>query len=140
VIRRVGAPSRAAAALAAGEPVLLVGDDGVGSLISAADRAHTARLLADPDSGPDHFTRPGHVIPLLARSECWGSTGASVSLAAEAGRRPAAVSCAVVSARQPEEMAGPAELSAFAVAHDFELTTVAEVGHHFLRDRATRSA
>lgn len=31
--------------------------------ISAHDRAYTARLLAD-GAGPEHFTRPGHMVPL----------------------------------------------------------------------------
>ncbi|MFQ6098865.1 MAG: 3,4-dihydroxy-2-butanone-4-phosphate synthase, partial [Armatimonadota bacterium] len=30
--------------------------------ISAADRATTARLLADPTAGPEDFRRPGHVF------------------------------------------------------------------------------
>ncbi|STD06673.1 Riboflavin biosynthesis protein ribBA [Dermatophilus congolensis] len=40
---------------------------GVSTGISAADRALTARLLADPQAGPQDFTRPGHVVPLRAR-------------------------------------------------------------------------
>ncbi|SNV21571.1 Riboflavin biosynthesis protein ribBA [Dermatophilus congolensis] len=40
---------------------------GVSTGISAADRALTARLLADPKAGPQDFTRPGHVVPLRAR-------------------------------------------------------------------------
>ena len=34
--------------------------------ISADDRAHTSRVLADPASGPTSVKRPGHVIPLRA--------------------------------------------------------------------------
>jgi 3,4-dihydroxy 2-butanone 4-phosphate synthase/GTP cyclohydrolase II len=36
--------------------------EGVGTGISARDRAHTTRLLADPASGRDTFRRPGHVL------------------------------------------------------------------------------
>lgn len=36
--------------------------------ISAADRATTARLLAEPSSTKDTFRRPGHVVPLIARA------------------------------------------------------------------------
>ena len=35
--------------------------------ISAADRATTIRLLADPAATADSFVRPGHVIPLRAK-------------------------------------------------------------------------
>jgi 3,4-dihydroxy-2-butanone 4-phosphate synthase len=35
--------------------------------ISAHDRALTARKLASPDSRPEDFTRPGHMVPLRAR-------------------------------------------------------------------------
>jgi 3,4-dihydroxy-2-butanone 4-phosphate synthase len=40
--------------------------DGVTTGISAADRALTARVLADPASVPSSLTRPGHVLPLRA--------------------------------------------------------------------------
>ncbi|AHK35249.1 3,4-dihydroxy-2-butanone-4-phosphate synthase [Rhodococcus opacus] len=39
---------------------------GVGTGISAADRAETIRRLADPRSRPSTFTRPGHVILVAA--------------------------------------------------------------------------
>jgi 3,4-dihydroxy 2-butanone 4-phosphate synthase/GTP cyclohydrolase II len=41
--------------------------EGVTTGISAADRAHTIRLLAQEDSTASDFTRPGHVVPLRAR-------------------------------------------------------------------------
>jgi 3,4-dihydroxy 2-butanone 4-phosphate synthase/GTP cyclohydrolase II len=41
--------------------------EGVSTGISAADRAHTIRLLASPDSVAGDFTRPGHVVPLRAK-------------------------------------------------------------------------
>lgn len=34
--------------------------------ISAHDRAVTARYLADPNSKPSDFSRPGHILPLRA--------------------------------------------------------------------------
>ncbi|WP_103502415.1 GTP cyclohydrolase II [Streptomyces sp. SM14] len=62
--------------------------------ISAADRATTIRLLADPDAGPEEFVRPGHLFPLRARPggvlERPGHTEAGVDLARLAGLRPAA--------------------------------------------------
>jgi 3,4-dihydroxy-2-butanone 4-phosphate synthase len=35
--------------------------------ISAADRARTIRLLADPNTHADDLVRPGHVFPLRYR-------------------------------------------------------------------------
>ncbi|NJP67779.1 GTP cyclohydrolase II [Streptomyces spiramenti] len=67
---------------------------GVTTGISAADRAATIRLLADPGASPGDFTRPGHVFPLRARDggvrERPGHTEAGVELARLAGLRPAA--------------------------------------------------
>lgn len=39
---------------------------GVTTGISAADRAHTLRVLADLGAGPESLIRPGHVLPLRA--------------------------------------------------------------------------
>ncbi len=68
--------------------------DGVGTGISAADRATTIRLLADEDAGPASFIRPGHVIPLRARDggvlERPGHTEAAVDLCRLAGLAPVA--------------------------------------------------
>src|SRR5512141_76804 len=41
--------------------------DGVTTGISAADRSHTARVLADSATEPADLTRPGHVFPLRYR-------------------------------------------------------------------------
>src|SRR3954466_9121810 len=41
--------------------------DGVSTGISAADRSHTARVLADSATEPWELTRPGHVFPLRYR-------------------------------------------------------------------------
>ncbi len=41
---------------------------GVTTGISAADRAHTMRVLADAASGPADLTRPGHVLPMCAQA------------------------------------------------------------------------
>ncbi|MGH3882155.1 MAG: 3,4-dihydroxy-2-butanone-4-phosphate synthase, partial [Pseudonocardiaceae bacterium] len=41
--------------------------EGVTTGISAADRARTIRLLADPDAKSVDFVRPGHVVPLRAK-------------------------------------------------------------------------
>src|SRR6185312_7119521 len=40
---------------------------GVTTGISAAERARTIRLLADPEAKAEDLTRPGHVFPLRAK-------------------------------------------------------------------------
>ncbi|MFT2015995.1 bifunctional 3,4-dihydroxy-2-butanone-4-phosphate synthase/GTP cyclohydrolase II [Streptomyces sp. 796.1] len=69
-------------------------EHGVTTGISAADRAATIRLLANPHSTATDFVRPGHVFPLRARAGGVlarnGHTEAGVDLARLAGLRPAA--------------------------------------------------
>ena len=63
--------------------------------ISAADRAHTLRVLADPSSEPSDLIRPGHVLPLRAVAggvrERGGHTEATVDLLKLAGLSPVGV-------------------------------------------------
>lgn len=62
--------------------------------VSAADRAATIQALADPNSTPTTFGRPGHISPLYAQDEGVlrraGHTEAAVDLARLAGFEPAA--------------------------------------------------
>lgn len=73
---------------------------GVSTGISAADRARTARLLADPTTTAADLTRPGHLFPLRGApggvSERPGHTEAGLQLCAIAGLEPAAVIAEVV--------------------------------------------
>ncbi|WP_037111984.1 bifunctional 3,4-dihydroxy-2-butanone-4-phosphate synthase/GTP cyclohydrolase II [Rhodococcoides fascians] len=63
--------------------------EGVTTGISAADRARTLQVLADPSSSATDLIRPGHVIPLRARPggvlERPGHTEAAVDLCSLAG-------------------------------------------------------
>ena len=62
--------------------------------VSAADRAATIQALADPQSQPETFGRPGHINPLYAQDNGVlrraGHTEAAVDLARLAGLQPAA--------------------------------------------------
>jgi len=66
--------------------------EGVTTGISAADRAHTLNVLANPDSTATSVIRPGHVLPLRAVDggvrERSGHTEAAVDLMRLAGLRP----------------------------------------------------
>lgn len=81
--------------------------------VSAADRAATFRALANSDSKPESFGRPGHIFPLRARSKGVlrraGHTEAGVDLARLAGLYPAAALIEIMNddgsmARMPDLM------------------------------------
>lgn len=99
--------------------------------ISAADRAHTIKLLADPDADRADFTRPGHVVPLRAREGGVlvraGHTEAAVDLSRAAGLRPAGVICEVVSEEDPTGMARLPELRRFCDTHDLKLISIEQL-------------
>jgi 3,4-dihydroxy 2-butanone 4-phosphate synthase/GTP cyclohydrolase II len=105
--------------------------EGVSTGISATDRARTIRLLADPTTRPDDFTRPGHVVPLRARAggvlRRPGHTEAAVDLARAAGLRPAGVLCEVVSQKDEGDMARLDELTVFAHEHDLAIISIADL-------------
>ena len=70
--------------------------------VSAADRAATILALADPNSKPETFGRPGHINPLYAKAggvlQRAGHTEAGVDLARLAGFRPAAALIEIMNA------------------------------------------
>jgi 3,4-dihydroxy 2-butanone 4-phosphate synthase/GTP cyclohydrolase II len=61
--------------------------------VSMFDRSETIRALADPDTRPEDFGRPGHINPLRARNrgvlKRAGHTEATIDLARLAGLYPA---------------------------------------------------
>ncbi|MCW4353190.1 bifunctional 3,4-dihydroxy-2-butanone-4-phosphate synthase/GTP cyclohydrolase II [Hoyosella sp. YIM 151337] len=105
--------------------------EGVGTGISAADRAVTCQLLADPAARPEDFTRPGHVVPLRAKEggvmRRAGHTEAAVDLARLAGLRPAGVICEIVSQKDEGYMAKAEELRIFADDHDLAMISIADL-------------
>ena len=104
---------------------------GVGTGISASDRATTMRLLADANSVADDFTRPGHVVPLRAKDggvlRRPGHTEAAVDLARLAGLRPAGAICEIVSQKDEGNMAQTEELRVFADEHKLALISIADL-------------
>ncbi|MFI7193931.1 bifunctional 3,4-dihydroxy-2-butanone-4-phosphate synthase/GTP cyclohydrolase II [Nocardia nova] len=105
--------------------------EGISTGISAADRATTMRLLADPASRADEFTRPGHVVPLRAKEggvlRRPGHTEAAVDLARMAGLSPAGVICEIVSQKNEGDMARTEELRIFADEHELALISIADM-------------
>jgi 3,4-dihydroxy 2-butanone 4-phosphate synthase/GTP cyclohydrolase II len=111
---------------------------GVGTGISARDRVKTIRMLADPDSRPDDFVRPGHVNPLRARDGGTlvrtGQTEGSVDLCRLAGLLPAAVIIEIV--RPDGEMARMPDLERLCVEHGIRMCSVEQVIEHRLQREA----
>ncbi len=103
--------------------------EGITTGISAADRARTIALLADPASTPYDLVRPGHVFPLRAKPggvlRRPGHTEAAVDLARLAGLRPAGVICEIV--QEDGTMARLPELRTFANEHDLALISIADL-------------
>src|ERR1700739_4979602 len=108
--------------------------NGVGTGISASDRATTMRLLADPSSVADDFTRPGHVVPLRAKEggvlRRPGHTEAAVDLATLAGLQRAGAICEIVSQKDEGAMPQTEELRLFADEHGLALISIADLIAH----------
>jgi 3,4-dihydroxy 2-butanone 4-phosphate synthase/GTP cyclohydrolase II len=103
--------------------------EGTTTGISAAERAITARLLADPNTKSEDFLRPGHMFPLAARKggvlKRAGHTEAAVDLTRLAGLYPAGVICEIMN--QDGSMARLPQLLKFAEAHDIRIISIEEL-------------
>lgn len=110
---------------------------GVSTGISAADRALTAQVLADPAAGPGDITRPGHVLPLRAAdggvAVRRGHTEAAVELCALAGLEPVGVIAELVH-DEGSMMRLPA-LRAFADRHGIPLVSIEDLAAQLQEDR-----
>ena len=105
---------------------------GITTGISAADRAHTVRIMADPTAVPEDLVQPGHVFPLRARPggvlQRAGHTEAAVDLARLAGCRPIGVICEIMN--DDGTMARLPQLRKFARRHRLKLCTMADLIHY----------
>ena len=102
---------------------------GISTGISSADRAHTIRLLSEPEASADNFVQPGHVFPLryqeggvLVRA---GHTEGSIDLIRTAGKRPAAVVCEIMN--DDGTMARRPQLEVIAKRHDIPIVSIADI-------------
>lgn len=111
---------------------------GITTGISAADRARTARLLADPSTVRGDLARPGHVFPLRARNGGVlvrrGHTEAAVDLCRLAGRAPAGVICEVV--EEDGSMSRLPSLRRLADERGWPLVSIADLVEHRRRTEA----
>src|SRR5207249_714755 len=97
--------------------------------ISAADRAETIKILADPTAVPEDLVQPGHVFPLRGRPggvlRRAGHTEAAVDLVKLAGGRPIGVICEIMS--DDGSMARLPELKGFAKNHGLKICSIEEL-------------
>ena len=97
--------------------------------VSACDRAATIKALADPNSRPETFGRPGHINPLYAQDKGVlrraGHTEAAVDLARLAGLQPAA---ALIEILNPDgTMARMPELQKVSKQHGIKIISIRDL-------------
>lgn len=137
-IRQLGLPMMVAenrAPLGTAFTVSIDARHGIGSGISAQDRATTILTAIRDSTRPEHLISPGHVFPLRARRGGvlvrTGQTEGGVDLARLAGLKPAAVICEIMNA--DGTMSRLPDLEQFAATHSLKICTVAELIQYRLR-------
>ena len=109
--------------------------EGISTGISAADRAHTIRVAADPKSAPFDLARPGHVFPLRGRDGGVlvrvGQTEGALDLMTLAGLQPAGVICEIMN--DDGTMARVPELEKYCKKFDLKMTSVAKLVEYRLQ-------
>ena len=97
--------------------------------ISAEERNNTVRAMANHNSGPGDFVRPGHVFPLVAREGGVlmrsGHTEACIDLCRLAGLPPVGVLSELMNL-DGTVMRGP-QVAAFAVEHGLKQVSIADL-------------
>jgi len=106
--------------------------EGITTGISAADRARTIKLLADPEATSSDLVKPGHIFPLqsaeggvLRRA---GHTEAATDLAMLAGLEPAGVICEIM--HEDGTMANVGDLGEYQKQHGLKACTIAQIITH----------
>jgi len=111
--------------------------EGCGTGVSAHDRAATIRALADPDSTPATFGRPGHINPLYAQDHGVlrrsGHSEATIDLCRLAGLYPAGALMEIMN--DDGTMARMPELQKMAREHDLKIITIKDmIAYRLQRD------
>ena len=103
--------------------------------VSAADRAATILALADPESTPATFGRPGHINPLYARSRGVlrraGHTEAAIDLCRLSGLTPAAALIEIMN--EDGTMSRLPQLEEVAKEFDLKLVSIKDLIAYRLR-------
>ncbi len=97
--------------------------------ISAYDRSFTILQMLNEQATPGHFRRPGHVFPLVAKSngvlERRGHTEAAIDLARACGSYPAGVICEIMG--DDGEMLRLEGLMIFAKQHGLKIISIEDL-------------
>ena len=97
--------------------------------VSAHDRAATIKALADPESKPETFGRPGHINPLYAQDQGVlrrsGHTEAAIDLCKWAGLYPAGALMEIMN--DDGTMARLPDLEIFAHEHDMKIISIKDL-------------
>jgi len=114
---------------------------GVGTGVSAQDRAKTIQMAIDPATGPDDFVRPGHINPLRAREGGVlvriGQTEGGIDLARLAGLHPSALVIEIV--RADGHMARRDDLVQMCAEHGLKMCSIDQlIEHRLKRERLVR--
>ncbi len=103
--------------------------------VSTADRAATIKALADPESRPETFARPGHINPLYAQDNGVlrraGHTEASIDLARLAGLYPAAALIEIMN--EDGTMARLPQLAEIAKEHNLKIISIKDLIEYRLK-------
>jgi len=102
---------------------------GITTGISAADRAETIRLMAEPTAVPEDLIQPGHIFPLRARLggvlQRAGHTEAAVDLVQLGGCRPIGVICEIMN--DDGSMSRLPQLIKFAQKYRLKICTISDL-------------
>ena len=113
--------------------------DGCTTGVSAHDRAETIKALADPNSTPQTFGRPGHINPLYAQDKGVirraGHTEAGVDLARLAGLQPAAALIEILN--EDGTMARMPQLQEVANKFNIKIITIRDLIAYRLKQEST---
>lgn len=102
---------------------------GITTGTSAADRALTANVLANPQASPGDIVTPGHLFPLVGHPNGLagrqGHTEASIAICQQAGLSGCAIICEIMN---PDgTMARPQTITAFLSQHNIPLITITQI-------------
>ncbi len=107
--------------------------------ISAHERSLTAMAITNPQAGPEHFRRPGHLFPLIANPGGVlarpGHTEAAIDLARLSGAYPAGVICEIMN--DDGTMARLDQLRMLARKHDLKIISIQELIHYLQQKEST---
>ena len=102
---------------------------GITTGISAKERAITAKHIANPNSKPSDFIKPGHLFPVVAKSNGvlvrQGHTEAAVDLCKLTNHEPAAIICEVMD--DEGNMMRRDGLFEFAKSHKLPIITIQQI-------------